>query len=56
MAPSVLEENECMNILEQKMFPVNVPSVLDLSIHKEETDIFTLNGVLNYEATRKVNT
>lgn len=37
MAPPILEENEYMNILEQKMFPVNAPSVLDLSIHKEET-------------------
>lgn len=37
MAPAVLEQNEYMNILEQKMFPVNAPSVLDLPIHKEET-------------------
>lgn len=47
MVSSVPEKNEYMNILEQNMFPVNVPSVLDLSIHKEETDIFTLNGFLN---------
>lgn len=37
MEPSALEQNDYVNILGHKMFPVNAPSVLDLSIHKEKT-------------------